>query len=48
VLPLTASFGLCLTDELTPLKQTIEQADAALYQAKHGGRNQLQLWAAAG
>jgi diguanylate cyclase len=45
VLPLTASFGLCLTDEAAPLKQTIERADAALYRAKHGGRNRFEMWA---
>ena len=44
VLPLTASFGLCLADEAISLKQTIEYADEALYMAKSGGRNQLQVW----
>jgi diguanylate cyclase (GGDEF)-like protein len=43
-LPLTVSFGLCLVDKSTELKQTIEHADRALYAAKHGGRNQLQVW----
>jgi len=43
-LPLTASFGLCLIDRNTALKQTIEQADRALYAAKHGGRNRLVMW----
>ncbi len=43
-LPLTVSFGLCLVDVKTALKQTIEYADQALYAAKHGGRNQLQIW----
>ncbi len=43
-LPITASFGLCLAAARVPLKQTIEFADAALYQAKEGGRNRLQLW----
>lgn len=43
-LPLTVSFGLCLVNTAAELKQTIEQADRALYAAKHGGRNQLQVW----
>ncbi len=44
LLPLTASFGLCLVAEPTPLKQTIEFADTALYAAKDGGRNRFHLW----
>lgn len=43
-LPLTASFGLCLAAAKVPLKQTIEFADMALYEAKDGGRNRLNLW----
>ena len=43
-LPLTVSFGLCMVDAETPLKQTIEHADRALYAAKRGGRNQFQIW----
>jgi PleD family two-component response regulator len=43
-LPITASFGLCLAAARVPLKQTIEFADAALYQAKDEGRNRLRLW----
>lgn len=43
-LSLTVSFGLCLVETATELKQTIEHADRALYAAKHGGRNQLHVW----
>ena len=43
-LELRASFGLCLVSEETPLKETIEQADRALYQSKSDGRNRLTLW----
>ena len=43
-LPLTVSFGLCLIAKGTPLKRTIEYADRALYAAKHGGRNRLEVW----
>lgn len=43
-LPLTVPFGLCLIDGSDALKQTIEHADRALYEAKHGGRNQLRIW----
>lgn len=43
-LPLTASFGLCLVDRGTVLKQTIEHADRALYRAKREGRNRLVTW----
>ena len=41
---LTVSFGVCLVDKVSELKQTIEHADQALYAAKRGGRNQLQIW----
>ncbi len=40
----TASFGICVMDSETPLKQTIEHADRALYAAKSGGRNQTAVW----
>jgi len=43
-LKLTASFGLCMVAQDTPLKQTIEFADQALYLAKTEGRNRLKLW----
>lgn len=43
-LPLTASFGMCLVQKDTPLKQTIEYADRALYTAKNSGRNQSVIW----
>jgi diguanylate cyclase len=46
-LELTASFGLRLVTEDTPLKESIEQADRALYQSKHDGRNRLTLWSPA-
>ncbi|MGY8935963.1 MAG: diguanylate cyclase [Alphaproteobacteria bacterium] len=45
-LDLGASFGLCLVSEETPLKETIQQADRALYQSKNDGRNRLTLWTA--
>jgi len=42
-LPLTASFGLCSVEAEIALKQTIEHADQALYEAKRSGRNRLVL-----
>lgn len=43
-LTLTASFGLRLMDEETSIKETVEQADLALYRSKKDGRNRLTLW----
>lgn len=44
--PVTASFGVCLTDAEATLEQTIDRADKALYRAKRGGRNRVVLWTA--
>lgn len=44
LLPLTASFGLCPVEAGVALKQTIEHADQALYEAKRNGRNRLVVW----
>jgi diguanylate cyclase (GGDEF)-like protein len=44
-LGITASFGVSLIRAEYSLKEIIEQADAALYQAKAAGRNQTCLWA---
>ncbi len=41
-LSVTASFGVaCLPDQAADTKSLLEKADAALYQAKHSGRNQV-------
>jgi len=42
---LTISIGVAarLPDDAEP-KQLLERADWALYRAKHGGRNQVQVW----
>lgn len=40
----TASFGLAMIDKDVSLRTTIGQADAALYRAKHDGRNRVSLW----
>jgi len=39
--PVTASFGVSEITEGIALKQVIEQADQALYQAKQAGRNRV-------
>jgi diguanylate cyclase (GGDEF)-like protein len=42
-LRVTASFGVaCLPDQADDARSLLELADAALYQAKHGGRNQVR------
>jgi diguanylate cyclase (GGDEF)-like protein len=41
----TASFGVAsLNTGITDLLQIINRADVALYQVKHSGRNQVQMW----
>lgn len=40
---LSASFGLTVLTPQTELEQAIRIADAALYRAKHAGRNRLEL-----
>ena len=40
---LSASFGLTVLTPATELEQAIRTADAALYRAKHAGRNRLEL-----
>ena len=41
-LSITASFGVaCLPDQAIDTKSMLEKADAALYQAKHSGRNRV-------
>ncbi|GAB6053155.1 hypothetical protein JCM17960_19750 [Magnetospira thiophila] len=43
-LAVTASFGLAELIGSAPLKETIEQADQALYMAKQQGRNRVIAW----
>lgn len=40
----TASIGLALLDGGTPIEQSIDHADKALYKAKAGGRNRVMSW----
>ena len=40
----SASFGIAPMSAKEALKDTIEQADKALYQAKMGGRNKVVVW----
>jgi diguanylate cyclase (GGDEF)-like protein len=43
-LSITASFGVaCLPEQANTAKSLLEQADNALYQAKHQGRNQVRI-----
>ena len=44
----TASFGVALQGAGEDWTQALERADAALYEAKHGGRNRVVLAAPAG
>jgi diguanylate cyclase len=44
VLTVTSSFGLRMLEADNPLKESIEQADQALYASKRGGRNRSILW----
>lgn len=40
---ITASFGITGVDLAQPLESSCAQADAALYRAKHAGRNQIMV-----
>ena len=42
-LALTISVGVCEADADLDARALVERADAALYQAKHGGRNRVQV-----
>ncbi len=42
-LRVTASFGLALCRPGYPLDAVIDQADQAMYRAKHGGRNRVEV-----
>lgn len=44
--PVTASFGAAEFDGEIEWAQVIARADAALYRAKEGGRNRVELWQA--
>jgi diguanylate cyclase (GGDEF)-like protein len=39
----TASVGVTLLEPAEPMDQALSRADAALYRAKNGGRNQVQV-----
>lgn len=43
----TTSVGVCAHNSAQPLLKTLQQADTALYQAKHQGRNQAMAYAQA-
>ena len=43
----TASFGVALVEDGENVEQALARADEALYRAKHGGRNQVQVALAA-
>lgn len=40
---ITMSFGLCMATDATNAEDLYRNADAALYEAKHSGRNQLKI-----
>lgn len=42
----TASFGIAVVDPEHDVSFSLERADQALYQAKHGGRNRVVAWSA--
>ena len=42
-IPLTASFGISVAADLSGLPVALKSADTALYAAKDGGRNQVQV-----
>lgn len=43
-LQVTASFGASLLDGDATLEDSISRADQALYAAKHGGRDRVEIW----
>jgi diguanylate cyclase (GGDEF)-like protein len=43
-LAVTVSFGLTLMTPRRPLEELIDRADKALYAAKQGGRNRVEVW----
>jgi diguanylate cyclase (GGDEF)-like protein len=47
IIPLTASFGVSglVEGERSTLDELVSQADQALYEAKHRGRNRVEVWA---
>ena len=40
-LKITASFGVAVLDQTTQIEEVIDQADTALYESKHLGRNRV-------
>jgi diguanylate cyclase (GGDEF)-like protein len=40
---LTASVGVTLLENAEPMDRALSRADQALYRAKNGGRNQVQV-----
>ncbi|MBC3766162.1 diguanylate cyclase [Neptunicella marina] len=41
---ISASIGVALIDAESDIKESLEQADKALYTAKRNGRNRVELW----